>query len=276
MRAAERRARRPSTPGATPAASATATGSRTSPTRAPLTRLQAWQVFRPARRRRHARGARAASLGRHDFGAFRAADCAATTPCASCAGSRCWASRAGRIEVVAEATAFLKHMVRNLVGTLVEVGLGRARARQRCRGARQRRDRTLRRPHRAAAGALPGGGLLLNGGGRAPPGTRSTLESIRGPAPAGQPPGPGLGVCYASRPFSEARSHEPEEAEGRRPRRDRHGRPAVRRVARESPLVRGDARRRERQLGGPEVRGRREGALGARGPRSRPRPPPSP
>ena len=34
----------------------------------------------------------------------------------------------GRIDVVVEATAFVKHMVRNLVGTLVEVGLGRRAA----------------------------------------------------------------------------------------------------------------------------------------------------
>jgi tRNA pseudouridine38-40 synthase len=31
----------------------------------------------------------------------------------------------GRIDVVVEATAFVKHMVRNFVGTLVEVGKGR-------------------------------------------------------------------------------------------------------------------------------------------------------
>jgi tRNA pseudouridine38-40 synthase len=31
----------------------------------------------------------------------------------------------GRIELVFEATAFVKHMVRNVVGTLVEVGQGK-------------------------------------------------------------------------------------------------------------------------------------------------------
>jgi tRNA pseudouridine38-40 synthase len=31
----------------------------------------------------------------------------------------------GRVDVVLEATAFVKHMVRNITGTLVEVGLGR-------------------------------------------------------------------------------------------------------------------------------------------------------
>jgi tRNA pseudouridine38-40 synthase len=31
----------------------------------------------------------------------------------------------GRIDLVVEATAFVKHMVRNLAGTLVEVGLGK-------------------------------------------------------------------------------------------------------------------------------------------------------
>jgi tRNA pseudouridine38-40 synthase len=34
----------------------------------------------------------------------------------------------GRIEVVVEATAFVKHMVRNFVGTLVEVGQGKREA----------------------------------------------------------------------------------------------------------------------------------------------------
>ena len=71
-----RSARRPSTRGATRGASATATGSRTCPPAAPLTRLQAWQVFRPLDVAAM-RAAAAPLLGRHDFGAFRAADCEA-------------------------------------------------------------------------------------------------------------------------------------------------------------------------------------------------------
>jgi tRNA pseudouridine38-40 synthase len=92
-------------------------------TRAPLARLQAWQVFRPLDAA--AMGAAAAPLlGRHDFSAFRAADCEAAHAVRDV--GRLDVARTGdELEVVVEATAFLKHMVRNLVGTLVEVGLGR-------------------------------------------------------------------------------------------------------------------------------------------------------
>jgi len=62
--------------------------------------------------------------------------------------------RSGRIEVIAEATAFLKHMVRNLVGTLVEVGLG-ARAAGSTAGLLAGRDRTL------AGRTAPAHGLVL-------------------------------------------------------------------------------------------------------------------
>ncbi len=94
------------------------------PTRAPLTRLQAWQVFRPL----DVEAMRAAArplLGRHDFGAFRASDCEAAHAVRELRRLDVLGERGGTIEVVAEATAFLKHMVRNLVGTLVECGLGR-------------------------------------------------------------------------------------------------------------------------------------------------------
>jgi tRNA pseudouridine38-40 synthase len=93
------------------------------PTRAPLTRLRAWQVFRPL----DVAAMRAASaplLGRHDFGAFQAADCEAQHAVRELRRLDVLGESGGRIEVVAEATAFLKHMVRNVVGTLVEVGLG--------------------------------------------------------------------------------------------------------------------------------------------------------
>ncbi|HZZ84049.1 MAG TPA: tRNA pseudouridine(38-40) synthase TruA [Anaeromyxobacteraceae bacterium] len=94
------------------------------PTRAPLTRLQAWQVFRPL----DVEAMRAAArplLGRHDFGAFRASDCEAAHAVRELRRLEVLGERGGTIEVVAEATAFLKNMVRNLVGTLVECGLGR-------------------------------------------------------------------------------------------------------------------------------------------------------
>ena len=93
------------------------------PTRAPLSRLQSWQVFRPL----DVEAMRAAAVpltGRHDFSAFRAADCVAAHAVRDLGRLDVEVPAPGRVEVVAEATAFLKHMVRNLVGTLVEVGLG--------------------------------------------------------------------------------------------------------------------------------------------------------
>src|SRR5260370_35977421 len=85
-------------------------------------------------------------VGEHDFAAFRAAD---AEPVRSTA-RRVLESRVhgGAVLVYRiEATAFLKHMVRNIVGTLVEVGrggrpaaslgglmAGRGRARRRPRG----------------------------------------------------------------------------------------------------------------------------------------------
>ncbi|MGI5860485.1 MAG: tRNA pseudouridine(38-40) synthase TruA [Myxococcales bacterium] len=93
------------------------------PCRAPLERRFAWEVFRPLDCEAMQR-AGASLLGRHDFSAFRASDCEAATTVREV--RRLSVQRAGDIVTVEiEATAFLKHMVRNIVGTLVEVGLGR-------------------------------------------------------------------------------------------------------------------------------------------------------
>lgn len=63
-------------------------------------------------------------LGRHDFSAFRAAACQARTPLRTL--DRLEVSRIGEeVLVVAEARSFLHHQVRNLVGTLTLVGLGK-------------------------------------------------------------------------------------------------------------------------------------------------------
>jgi tRNA pseudouridine38-40 synthase len=94
------------------------------PTRAPLTRLVAWQVFRPLDVGAM-RAAAAPLLGRHDFAAFQAADCASDHAVREVRRLDVEGEAGGRVEMVVEATAFVKHMVRNLVGTLVEVGLGR-------------------------------------------------------------------------------------------------------------------------------------------------------
>lgn len=70
---------------------------------------------------------RAAALmlvGTHDFTAFRASDCQAKTTVRQL--RRLDIDRVGdEVVFTFEATAFLKHMVRNLVGTLVEVGAGK-------------------------------------------------------------------------------------------------------------------------------------------------------
>ena len=63
-------------------------------------------------------------LGRHDFTSFRAAACQAKSPLRTL--DRLEVVRDGdRIRVVAEARSFLHHQVRNMVGTLAQVGRGR-------------------------------------------------------------------------------------------------------------------------------------------------------
>ncbi len=63
-------------------------------------------------------------VGRHDFSAFRAAGCSAKTPVRTL--TRVDIKKSGEfIELSLEADSFLQYMVRNITGTLVEVGLGR-------------------------------------------------------------------------------------------------------------------------------------------------------
>jgi tRNA pseudouridine38-40 synthase len=62
-------------------------------------------------------------LGEHDFSAFRAAGCQAKTPIKSL--WRADVRQCGSLLIFDfEASAFLHHMVRNLVGTLVYIGKG--------------------------------------------------------------------------------------------------------------------------------------------------------
>ena len=96
-------------------------------TRAPLGRLQAWQLFGPL----DVAAMHAAAqhlVGRHDFAAFQAADCASEHAVRDVFRLDVLGEPGGRIEVVVEATAFVKHMIRNFVGTLVEVGQGKREA----------------------------------------------------------------------------------------------------------------------------------------------------
>jgi len=73
------------------------------------------------------RGAARALVGEHDFSAFRAAECQAKTPVRS-VHSIDIEQRADEIDFVIRANAFLHHMVRNIVGSLVHVGAGRQSA----------------------------------------------------------------------------------------------------------------------------------------------------
>lgn len=92
--------------------------------RAPLTRHRAWQLFGPLDVGAMREAARHL-VGRHDFAAFQASDCAADHAVREVRRLDVLGEAGGRIEVVVEATAFVKHMVRNFVGTLVEVGQGK-------------------------------------------------------------------------------------------------------------------------------------------------------
>jgi tRNA pseudouridine38-40 synthase len=63
-------------------------------------------------------------VGEHDFSAFRSAECQARTPVRTLHALEIEA-RGERIDFMLRANAFLHHMVRNIVGTLLYVGSGR-------------------------------------------------------------------------------------------------------------------------------------------------------
>ncbi len=70
------------------------------------------------------RAAAAWLVGEHDFSAFRSSECQAKTPVRTLHALELH-GEGERIQFVLRANAFLHHMVRNIVGTLVYVGKGK-------------------------------------------------------------------------------------------------------------------------------------------------------
>lgn len=93
------------------------------PVRSPLLENRTGWVFRPLDEEKMRLGAQAL-LGTHDFTSFRAAECQAATPVRTI--TELQIVRLGRlVGVRISANAFLQHMVRNIVGSLIYVGVGR-------------------------------------------------------------------------------------------------------------------------------------------------------
>src|SRR5258706_2131796 len=96
------------------------------------------------------RAAAAMLLGEHDFSAFRAADCQAKSPVRTLHALD--VERRGEyVEFSLRANAWLQHMVRNIVGTLVYVGVGKQPP-QWARQVLDSRDRSLAAPTFAPEG----------------------------------------------------------------------------------------------------------------------------
>lgn len=125
------------------------------PVAAPLLRRFAWHIPLPldvpAMRR-----ALGALRGRHDFSAFCAAAGRGAEPtcCLRAAHVVSRKSRTSRIVILLSADRFLHHMVRNIVGSVVEVGRGR-REPSWLAGVLASRDRTQ------AGATAPAHGLVL-------------------------------------------------------------------------------------------------------------------
>jgi tRNA pseudouridine38-40 synthase len=119
------------------------------PVRSPLLAHRAGWLARPLAIE-PMRQAAARLVGRHDFSAFRSSECQAASPVREL--RRLDVERFGRmLRFRLVANAFLHHMVRNLVGSLVYVGLGRQPP-QWIAGVLQGRDRAAAAPTFAAEG----------------------------------------------------------------------------------------------------------------------------
>jgi len=89
----------------------------------PFHRYYAWHVYHPIDVEAMHQAAQIV-VGTHDFSAFRAAGGVAKNPVRTILEASCL-SKNGIVEFSFTGTGFLYHMVRNLVGTLVNVGAGK-------------------------------------------------------------------------------------------------------------------------------------------------------
>jgi tRNA pseudouridine38-40 synthase len=117
-----------------------------------LYRHRAWHVNQPLDTRAM-QGAAEHLAGQHDFSAFRAAGCSASSPIRTLKPIIITTS-ADMIELRLEADSFLQYMVRNITGTLVEVGLGRFRP-------EEVKQMLLSRDRKTAGRTAPAHGLYL-------------------------------------------------------------------------------------------------------------------
>jgi tRNA pseudouridine38-40 synthase len=90
--------------------------------RSPLYRNRAWWVYEPLDAGRMDSAAQAL-VGQHDFSAFRAAGCQASTATREITGIKV-TRRGDWITLEVTANAFLQHMVRNIMGSLAAIGTG--------------------------------------------------------------------------------------------------------------------------------------------------------
>ncbi|MBI3354782.1 MAG: tRNA pseudouridine(38-40) synthase TruA [Nitrospirae bacterium] len=88
-----------------------------------LYRNHAWHIPYPLKVNEMRKAAKSL-IGRHDFSSFRASSCSADNPVRTIKKLTI-TKKNGFIKFIIEADAFLHHMVRNIVGTLVEVGIGK-------------------------------------------------------------------------------------------------------------------------------------------------------
>ena len=140
-----------------------------SPTRSPLQdRLATW-CFHPLDVQRMQQAA-TRLLGTHDFSAFRSAECQAKSPVRTVSVFEI-SARDGQVMFRIQGNAFLHHMVRNLVGAIVEVGRG-AQPPDWITHVLEQRDRRL------AARTFPAQGLCL---------TRVEYDSSLLPTPLCEP-----------------------------------------------------------------------------------------
>ncbi|MDX1649490.1 MAG: tRNA pseudouridine(38-40) synthase TruA, partial [Myxococcota bacterium] len=118
------------------------------------------------------RAAARALAGRHDFASFQAAGSSVATTVRRLRRVELTGAPCDEIRVELEGDGFLRHMVRNLVGTLLEVGLGR-------RPADSLGEVLAARRREAAGPTAPARGLTLV---RVEYGNRRDPEAFRAPA----------------------------------------------------------------------------------------------